>query len=173
MIKDIEARLRAGEDVPDCLAKTMIEHCDNGELDHLDMAMLASVIMIGGVETVCMSSWMSVINYSQNDGKTASIIQWFSALIPAHPKVQKKAKEELDRVIGRDRLPTVEDEKNLPYCHVSVFIYQICYRSKFLSRQLSKKSSVCIIRSGLVHHIFLQTTSYTMDSTYQRTRCSC
>lgn len=47
-------------------------------------------------------------------------MQWFSALIPAYPEVQKKAHEELDRVVGRDRLPSIEDEKNLPYCHAIV-----------------------------------------------------
>jgi hypothetical protein len=31
------------------------------------------------------------------------------------PEAQKKAQEELDRVIGRHRLPTWEDEKDLPY----------------------------------------------------------
>jgi len=50
----------------------------------------------------------------------AAIMQCFSALIPAHPEIQKKAQEELDRVIGRDRLPTIEDEKELPYCHAIV-----------------------------------------------------
>lgn len=42
-------------------------------------------------------------------------MQWFSALIPAYPDIQKRAQDELDRVVGRNRLPTVEDEKNLPY----------------------------------------------------------
>lgn len=32
-----------------------------------------------------------------------------------HPEVQKKAREELDRVVGQDRLPTLEDQPNLPY----------------------------------------------------------
>ncbi|KAF8314247.1 cytochrome P450 [Clavulina sp. PMI_390] len=32
-----------------------------------------------------------------------------------HPKVQKKAQEELDNVVGHDRLPTVDDIPNLPY----------------------------------------------------------
>jgi len=31
------------------------------------------------------------------------------------PEVQKKAREELDRVIGPDRMPTVADLPNLPY----------------------------------------------------------
>lgn len=47
-------------------------------------------------------------------------MQWFSALIPAYPEIQKKAQEELDSVVGRSRLPTVEDEKNLPYCHAII-----------------------------------------------------
>lgn len=52
MIKDIERRMRAGEEVPDCLAKTMIELRESEGLDDLDMAILASAFMIGGVETV-------------------------------------------------------------------------------------------------------------------------
>lgn len=47
-------------------------------------------------------------------------MQWFSALIPAYPEIQKKAQEELDRVVGRNRLPGIEDEKNLPYCHAII-----------------------------------------------------
>lgn len=172
MIKDIEARLRAGEDVPDCLAKTMIELRGDEELDHLDMSILASAFMIGGVETVC-TEFHSYRILPESRPKTASIMQWFSALIPAYPEVQKKAQEELDRVIGRDRLPTVEDEKNLPYCHVSALKFQFCYGSKFLSRQSSKKSNACIIRSGLVLHTLLQKISCTMVNTSQRTRCSC
>ena len=53
-------------------------------------------------------------------GQTASIMQWFSALIPAYPDIQAKAHAELDRVVGRNRLPTVEDEKNLPYIHAII-----------------------------------------------------
>ena len=32
-----------------------------------------------------------------------------------HPEVQRKAHEELDSVVGSDRLPEYEDEPNLPY----------------------------------------------------------
>lgn len=32
-----------------------------------------------------------------------------------HTDVQRKAQEELDRVVGTDRLPTFEDRESLPY----------------------------------------------------------
>lgn len=32
-----------------------------------------------------------------------------------HPGVQQKAWEEIDRVVGGDRLPTLNDRENLPY----------------------------------------------------------
>ncbi|PIK37443.1 putative cytochrome P450 1A1-like isoform X2 [Apostichopus japonicus] len=32
-----------------------------------------------------------------------------------YPEVQRKVQEELDDVIGRDKLPTLQDEQNLPY----------------------------------------------------------
>lgn len=52
-------------------------------------------------------------------------MQWFSALIPAYPEIQAKAHAELDRVVGRGRLPTVEDEKNMPYIHAIVKVRNI------------------------------------------------
>lgn len=32
-----------------------------------------------------------------------------------YPEIQRRAQEELDRVIGTDRMPTFSDRKNLPY----------------------------------------------------------
>lgn len=97
MINDIQTRLDDGDNVPDCLAKTMIQTRAEEGLDWTDMCMLASAFMIGGVET------------------TAAIMQWFAALIPAYPEIQARAHAELDDFIGRDRLPTVHDEPYLPY----------------------------------------------------------
>ena len=37
-----------------------------------------------------------------------------------HPDVQKRAQEELDRVVGTDRLPTLDDRKNLPFVNAVI-----------------------------------------------------
>ena len=51
-IKETERKMKEGKKVPDCLAKTMVEIRLKEDLDDLDMAILASAFMIGGVETV-------------------------------------------------------------------------------------------------------------------------
>jgi hypothetical protein len=52
MIKDIEHRMNAGEDIPDCLAKTLIKTDEREGLDHLDKTMICAAFMIGGIESV-------------------------------------------------------------------------------------------------------------------------
>ncbi|KDQ51281.1 hypothetical protein JAAARDRAFT_706542 [Jaapia argillacea MUCL 33604] len=46
---------------------------------------------------------------------TASTMQSFFLFMLSHPLVLKKVKEEVDSVVGPDRLPTWEDEANMPY----------------------------------------------------------
>ena len=46
---------------------------------------------------------------------TANALLFMVLALAAHPYVQERAQEELDRVVGQDRLPTWADEKNLPY----------------------------------------------------------
>ncbi|KAJ7648055.1 cytochrome P450 [Roridomyces roridus] len=146
MIKDLDHRMQMGENVADCLAKTMLESKAEEEMDHLDMSILASAFMIGGVET------------------TAAIMQWFSALIPAYPEIQKRAQEELDRVVGRDRMPTVDDEKNLPFCHAIVKEVERCHNPFWLGTphvasegftykgQFIPKGTVVVLNTFTMHH---------------------
>lgn len=48
------------------------------------------------------------------DTITASVGTFFLTMV-CYPEVQKKAQEELDRVVGQGRLPGFEDEESLPY----------------------------------------------------------
>ena len=146
MINDTAKKMQSGEKVDDCLAKTMLEIQKAEQLDHLDMSILASAFMIGGVET------------------TASIMQWFTALIPAYPDIQKRAQEELDRVVGRSRLPTLEDEKNLPYCHAIIKEVERCHNPFWLGTphtamedfvydgKLIPKDTVVVLNTWTMHH---------------------
>ncbi|GJE93446.1 cytochrome P450 [Phanerochaete sordida] len=102
LINDVDRRMKAGEDVPDCMAKYLLRVREEQQLDMLDIVFLCCAFMIGGVET------------------TAAVKQWFAAHIPAFPLVQARAQAELDRVVGRDRLPQAEDEKDLPYVRAIV-----------------------------------------------------
>ena len=45
---------------------------------------------------------------------------WFMLAMIAYPEVQKKCQEELDRVLGRSRMPTLKDRESLPYIRATV-----------------------------------------------------
>lgn len=96
--------------------------------------------------------------------QTASIMQWFSALIPAYPEIQRRAQEELDRVVGRDRLPTVEDETQLPYVHAIVKEIERCHNPFWLGTphvasenftyngNFIPKDTVVVLNTWTMHH---------------------
>ncbi|KAH8125250.1 hypothetical protein FP744_10005524 [Trichoderma asperellum] len=46
---------------------------------------------------------------------TASMMQSFIKIMAMNPEIQQRAQQELDRVVGPSRLPTWEDQPNLPY----------------------------------------------------------
>ncbi|XP_041462577.1 cytochrome P450 2U1-like [Lytechinus variegatus] len=46
---------------------------------------------------------------------TASSLKWTFLHLIKYEDEQRKMQEEIDRVVGRDRLPTLEDRPNLPY----------------------------------------------------------
>lgn len=50
---------------------------------------------------------------------TSAFLQSVVLMLVAFPDVQRKAQEEVDRVIGSDRPPTLEDWTNLPYLQAS------------------------------------------------------
>jgi cytochrome P450 len=49
-----------------------------------------------------------------SDTTSSTLYGFFQAMV-LFPEVQKKAQEELDRVIGKDRLPEMEDMDSLQY----------------------------------------------------------
>ncbi|KAF9455844.1 cytochrome P450 [Collybia nuda] len=102
MINLVKDRMAIGEEVPDCLVKSLLEYQVEEQLSWTDMCLLTTAFATGGSHS------------------TSGTIQWFLAFMPTHPDIQVKAHEELDRVLGREHWPAPEDEKRLPYVRAIV-----------------------------------------------------
>ena len=50
-----------------------------------------------------------------NTMQTSSAIKTFFYSLALHPEIQKKAQEEIDRVVGNQRLPDFHDRESMPY----------------------------------------------------------
>ena len=57
---------------------------------------------------------------------TSSTLQWALAYLVHHPEIQERAQKELDEVVGRARLPTLEDKDYLPYMEALIAEIQRC-----------------------------------------------
>ncbi|CAE6510080.1 unnamed protein product [Rhizoctonia solani] len=73
----------------------------------------------GGVrvseEDVDLIKWSAAALFGGGTATTVSILATLILCLALHPEIVKKAQDEIDRVIGRDRLPTVHDRGSLPY----------------------------------------------------------
>jgi cytochrome P450 len=54
-----------------------------------------------------------------SDTTVSAVISFFLAML-VYPDVQRKAQAEIDRVVGKDRLPEMDDESRLPYVQAVV-----------------------------------------------------
>lgn len=61
--------------------------------------------------------WTALALFTGGADTTVSSLMTFFLAMTLFPEVQKKAQEELDRVIGMDRLPVASDKTSLPYIH--------------------------------------------------------
>ena len=51
---------------------------------------------------------------------TILTLHWAVGLMAEHPDIQEKVAKEIDEVIGRDRLPTLDDRSSLPYTQAAM-----------------------------------------------------
>ncbi|KAK5079301.1 hypothetical protein LTR64_002276 [Lithohypha guttulata] len=65
--------------------------------------------------TDAQASYISGSLLEAGSDTTAATIYGFIQAMLVWPEVLKKAQEEVDRVVGPDRMPTIEDYENLPY----------------------------------------------------------
>jgi cytochrome P450 len=53
------------------------------------------------------------------DTTMSALLSFFLAML-VYPEVQTKSQAEIDRVVGKDRLPEFDDQENLPYVQAVV-----------------------------------------------------
>ncbi|XP_037663413.1 cytochrome P450 1B1 [Choloepus didactylus] len=69
-----------------------------------------------------------IFGASQDTLSTA--LQWLLILFTRYPEVQARVQAELDQVVGRERLPCMDDQPRLPY--VMAFLYEAMRFSSFV-----------------------------------------
>ncbi|KAF5372098.1 hypothetical protein D9758_005093 [Tetrapyrgos nigripes] len=65
-------------------------------------------------------SWLAGQLYAAGSETTATTMIWFIFCMVLFPDIQTRAQEELDKVVGRSRVPSFADLKHLPYIHAIV-----------------------------------------------------
>ncbi|KAF9557275.1 cytochrome P450 [Agrocybe pediades] len=100
--KDVEVNKKNGTLANHCFVGELIDTRDRHELTDKEAAWLAGIMFSAGAET------------------TSGTLLYFIQAMVLYPEIQKKAQEELDRVVGRDRIPTFEDFDDLPYIRAMV-----------------------------------------------------
>ncbi|KAK1141880.1 hypothetical protein N8T08_008393 [Aspergillus melleus] len=68
-----------------------------------------------GSEDEMVLKWSAVSLYAGGADATVSSIACFFLAMALYPDVQRRAQEEIDRVVGTSRLPGFQDRENLPY----------------------------------------------------------
>ena len=75
-------------------------------LSVLNLVILVSDLFVAGTET------------------TANTLRWGLLFMMLHPEIQTRVQDELDAVVGRERLPQMSDRQNLPYTEAVILELQ-------------------------------------------------
>ncbi|KAH7142063.1 cytochrome P450 [Dactylonectria macrodidyma] len=105
----VQEQMTDGNSRPSYVASLLEQYCSKDEEGwKLD----------GEGEEVIKNS--AVIIYGGGADTTVSTISSFVLAMVLYPEVQLRAQEEIDRVVGTDRMPTFEDRDHLPYINALI-----------------------------------------------------
>ncbi|ESK85937.1 cytochrome p450 [Moniliophthora roreri MCA 2997] len=96
LLDECEQRMKRGEENGSYMEKVLMKKEELG-FDREMTGYLGGILLEGGTET------------------TASFLRCLVMALIVFPDVQRKAQAEIDGVVGRERMPTLSDIKDLPY----------------------------------------------------------
>ncbi|MEE6523894.1 hypothetical protein FKM82_023007 [Ascaphus truei] len=85
-----------------------------------------------------------LLGAGQDTNSTA--LSWIILFLIKYPHIQLKLQDEIDLVVGQDRLPTTEDKVRLPY--VQAFIYETLRFSSFVPVTIPHSTTSDVIIDG-------------------------
>ncbi|NP_001018446.2 cytochrome P450 1C1 [Danio rerio] len=91
------------------------------------------------------STVTDLIGAGQDTVSTA--MQWMLLLLVKYPSIQSKLQEQIDKVVGRDRLPSIEDRCNLAY--LDAFIYETMRFTSFVPVTIPHSTTSDVTIEGL------------------------
>ncbi|CAE7160460.1 unnamed protein product [Rhizoctonia solani] len=71
-------------------------------------------------EDVYLIKWTAASLFTAGSTTTASIVNSFFLMAALYPEIAKKAQTEIDSVVGRERIPSLQDRSLLPYTDAMV-----------------------------------------------------
>ncbi|RPD52531.1 cytochrome P450 [Lentinus tigrinus ALCF2SS1-7] len=96
----VKEQMRAGV-APPSLAHHLLSEYDKGDIDH-------------------QIKWATGSLYGAGGETSYATTLTFMMAMALHPEKQRLAQEEIDRVIGSERLPTINDRSQLPYVNAVI-----------------------------------------------------
>ncbi|KAJ5915533.1 hypothetical protein N7466_011466 [Penicillium verhagenii] len=90
------------------------------EPSYLSNLFKADGIPAAGTEEEVVAKWTAASLYTGGADTTVSSVATFFLAMTLYPEVQRKAQEEIDRVLGAGQLPKMADRANLPYINAVV-----------------------------------------------------
>ncbi|KAH8101906.1 cytochrome P450 [Cristinia sonorae] len=100
-VEDVKVSMAKGH-APNSFTSALIENSEKHGLSNKEGAWLAGIMFSAGAET------------------TSATLENFLIAMIHHPHIMRKAQAEIDRVVGRGRLPTFKDRSQLPYIRALV-----------------------------------------------------
>jgi cytochrome P450 len=126
LVDSVKARSNLDLENPTCLIEVMLAKEKEGELNIDVIRDLIGDLLAAGIDT------------------SAQTVSWLLLILANRPDIQRKVHEELDRVVGPNNVPTLEDRERLPYLN-AVVMENMRYRTVGPFGLPHKATKSCII----------------------------